>query len=202
MVNNNNNFLNEFNPNIEPYLDPYTDPYSMLIPPKMNKDENSVGIIKELSARKVFEQIRHQLYGEFWDSENKKWEKIPYYEPLMNDYGTAYVLRVLSSHLTDIITFSSYKEEDVPSMVMKIMRSIVPNIYINYKDFGIKNKTDIPTITNEIFVLICSAFRKSIGAGDRGVIGRTITEEIRGMSGSFPNVEKEGFLKRLNPFKR
>ncbi len=194
--------------NQDVYLQQRYDPFSdlgssFLIPPRNKNDDNSIGIIKALSPKNVLEQIRHQLCGEYWEEGEKKWSKIPYYEPLMNEKGIAFILRILSSHLTDVVTFSSYKEEDIYPVVSNIMHSIIPTLYINYKDFGITNKTYLPIISNEIFVLVYSAFRKSLGAGDRGVIGRTITEEIKGVNPmTFQNQERDGFLSRLNPFRK
>jgi len=193
---------------IDPYA--YGDPYSGigmdLIPPRpRDRDESSIGVIKELSARKVLETLRHNLIGEFFDSESKKWVRMPGYEPLLNDYGVAKYLQVASSVISDLVTFSNYREEEIPQIVKFVMKSIIPVMHLDYQRWGIKNKIDLPIITSQLFNLTLASFKKAQGAGDRGVIGRTISEQIvarnsnQDMGGS--GIDKgAGFYSRLNPF--
>lgn len=190
---------------IDPYG--YNDPYlgMDLIPPRpKDRDEQSIGIIKELSARKVLETLRHNLVGEFYDSESKKWEKTDGFEPLLNEYGRAKYIQIASSVVSDLVTFSNYREEEIPNLVKFVMKSIIPVMHLNYRQWGIKNKVDLPIITSQLFNLTLASFKKAQGAGDRGVIGRTISEQIVARNSNqdqLSGIDKgAGFYSRLNPF--
>lgn len=172
-----------------------------------DKDESpEIGVIRELSPKKVKEQIRMELKGFYYDFEKKQY--VPSGEaPMMNDLGIQKFIHSLSA-VTDTVTFSNFTIEQVNPMVMFIMESVIPTIYINYKEYGITNKSDLPVLTSKLFVLTTAAFQKAIGAGDRGVIGRTISENIisrrEGTQGPMRSLsnERRGLFSNLNPFRR
>ena len=184
------------------------DPLLDLMPP-MRKDRDdyaSIGIIRELSPKKIIETLRHNLVGEFYDTETKKWERVAGFTPMLNELGRAKYLQIVSSAVTDIVTFSNYQDDQVARLVKYIMRGAIPDICVNYKLYGIKNKSDISSVLTQLFNLVLGSFNKAIGAGDRGVIGRTISEQIHtnqiGNNEISPIDSGAGFYSKLNPFLR
>jgi hypothetical protein len=181
--------------------------YAQYIPRQQKeKDETpEIGVIRELSPKKVLEQIRMNLKGYFFDYEEKKYIKLEGFEPLMNDRGIAKYLSIISSVVTDLITFSNYTPEEIPQLVLFVCDKSIPVIHLNYKEYGIKEKSDLQIIDVQILNLTLAAFKKAVGAGDRGVIGRTIQESIMNRAGVLNNQikeEKGGFFSSLNPFKK
>ena len=191
----------------EDYL-PSQNAENLVLPPiREEREAAEIGIIRELSPKKVLEQIRMNLNGFFWDYEQKKYIKLEGFEPLLNNKGVAKYLSIMSSVVTDLVTFSNYKEEEIPKLVVHICDKVIPVIHINYKEYGVKEKSDLEIIDVQIFNLTLAAFKKAIGAGDRGVIGRTISENIltRGIVGNAqfaPQINQGGFLSKINPFSR
>ena len=189
------------------YYDPQ-DTENLVLPPiKEDRESSEIGIIRELSPKKVLEQIRMNLNGFFWDYDLKKYVKLEGFVPLLNEKGIAKYLSIMSSIVTDLITFSNYKEDEIPGLVVYICDKVIPVIHLNYKEYGIKDKSDLEIIDVQIFNLTLAAFKKAIGAGDRGVIGRTISESIltRGVVGDMQSASpanKRGFLSKVNPFSR
>jgi hypothetical protein len=124
---------------------------------------------------------------------------------MMNDLGIQKFCSALSA-VTDTVTFSNYDVEEAKKNTLFIMELVIPTIYINYKEYGIMNKTDLPVLTSKLFVLTYSAFKKAVGAGDRGVIGRTISENIMSRAGQMQQQQqperRQGFFSSINPFKR
>ena len=170
-------------------------------------ESTEIGVIRELSPRKVLEQVRMNLKGFFWDYEKKDWIQLPGFSPVMNDKGISKYLSIISSVVTDLVTFSSYKDEEINPLVLYVCDKAIPVIHINYREYGIKEKSDLQIIDIQIFNLTLAAFKKAVGAGDRGVIGRTISENILnrsgGMSqGNMSNRGRTSFLSRINPFSR
>lgn len=170
------------------------------------RESPEIGVIRELSPKKVLEQVRMNLKGFFWDYEQNAYVKIDGFEPLLNDRGIAKYLSIISAVVTDLVTFSSYNEKEVPALVLFVCDKAIPVIHVNYKEYGIKEKSDLQIIDIQIFNLTLSAFKKAVGAGDRSVIGRTIQESIVNRSGSVQPIRNEerrmGFFQRLNPFAR
>ena len=188
--------------------DGYIPEENLVLPPmhKEEKENPEIGIIRELSPKKVLEQLRMNLKGFFWDYEQRKYIKIDGFEPLLNEKGIAKYLSIMSSVITDLVTFSSYKEEEIPNLVIYVCDKAIPTIHINHKEYGIKDKCDLQIIDIQIFNLTLAAFKKAIGAGDRGVIGRTIQESIltKGLVGmQQQNLrEDKSFFSKLNPFNK
>lgn len=177
-----------------------------IMPPRFDKEESpEIGVIRELSPKKVKEQIRMELKGYYYDYDEKKFIKIEGEEPLMNEKGIQQFISCLAA-ITDTVTFSNYTIEDAKAHTLYVMESCIPTIYVNYKEYGIKNKSNLPILTSKLFVLTYAAFMKAVGAGDRGVIGRTITESIMNRGMGFREQpmmqEKRGGIFGLNPFRR
>jgi hypothetical protein len=175
-----------------------------VLPPRFPEKDDSpeIGVIRELSPKKVKEQIRMELKGYAYDYEQKKYVKIPGEEPMMNDKGIQKFISCLSA-VTDTVTFSNYQIEDAKKHTLFVIESALPTIYINYKEYGIENKSDLPVLASKLFVLTYAAFQKAVGAGDRGVIGRTIQESIMTRAGQQIQEQKRGGLfGNINPFSR
>jgi hypothetical protein len=182
-------------------------------PPSMRTDDQEIGLIKELSPKKVLEQLRMNLKGFFYDYEKKAYLKVPGFEPLMNDRGISKYLSIMSSVICDLVTFSNYKDEEINSLTLYVCSRAIPTIHINYQEYGIQDKSDLPIIDIQIFNLTLAAFKKAVGAGDRNVVrggyqekfgrGFTYGGGMGGMYGDDMMMQrqpKKGFLGRINPF--
>lgn len=179
-----------------------------VMPPRFQEKEepSEIGVIRELSPRKVKEQIRMELKGFEYDKEKKKWVKIEGETPMMNDLGIQKFLNSFPA-ITDTVTFSNYTFEVADKITLFIMESSIPSIYVNYKEYGIKDKSDLPILTAKLFTLTHAAFHQAVGAGHRGVIGRTISESIMTRSGEVRMAQQQlqergGIFSRINPFSR
>jgi len=170
---------------------------------KDDKEGSEVGVIRELSPKKVLEQLRRNLKGEFYDYDKKNYVLIDGFEPLLNDRGIAKYMSIVSSVITDLVTFSSYQPQEIPQLVLYICEKAIPIIHVNYKEYGVKEKSDLQILDVQIFNLTLAAFKKAMGAGDRNVIGRTISENIVNRSGQVNPLRDErgrGFFGKINPF--
>ena len=188
----------------EGFLNGSEQPYSVMPPQyKDEKESPEIGIIRELSPRKVLEQLEMNLRGFFYDYEQKRYVKKEDFDPLMNEKAIAKFISVVSAFISDIVTFSTYSIEEINKRVQYVCENIIPTFYINYKEYGIKSKSDLFLIETKILVICDAAFRKALGGGDRAVIRGTLSENIRsGMINQIGGGEKKGFLSRLNPFAR
>jgi len=176
--------------------------------PRVDEREEApeIGIIREMSPKKVLEQLRMNMKGWFWDYQSRKYTRVEGMKPLMNDIGISKYLSIMSSVITDIVTFSNYKEEEINNLVLFVCDKAIPVIHINYKDYGIQQKSDLQIIDIQIFNLTLGAFKKAVASGDRNVIRGTVTEAMMTRTGGIPSQqypqERKGVLGRINPFGR
>jgi len=170
-------------------------------PPERKEEAAEIGIIRELSPKKVLEQVRQNLKGYFFDYEKDKYVRIEGMEAIMNEKGISKYLSILSSVITDLVTFSNYKDEEINNLTLYVCDKAIPVIHINYKEYGIKSKSDLDILDIQIFNLTLAAFKKAVGAGDRGVVRGTITEDISKRSAyGFGQQQDRTFLQKINPF--
>lgn len=184
------------------------DFYQGVNPPRdeIRQEGTDIGVIRELSPKKVKEHIRMDLKGFDYDEQERRYIKRDGFEPLLNDKGIAKFINALPA-LSDTVTFSNYTAEQISKLVVFSMEQVIPSIYINYKEYGIKNKCDLPILTNMLFTITLGAYNKALGAGDRGVIGKVTTENIVSRGGQYNPMQQQperrnGFFSNLNPFRK
>ena len=179
-------------------------PENYIEPPQFREEKSpEIGVIRELSPKRVLEQVRMNLKGWYWDWEAEKYVQIDGFVPLLNEKGIAKYLAVVGSVVTDLVTFSNYSMDEIPKLVQYVCDKAIPTIHINYKEYGVKEKSDLQIIDIQIFMLTLAALKKAAGAGDRGVIGRTIQESIMTRAGQQQQQRnQESTFSKLNPFKR
>lgn len=179
------------------------EPQNYVMPPQEGKEESSeIGIIRELSPLKILARVRENLKGRFYDEETKEYKKLEGYEPLLNDYGISKYIAILMSSLNDVVTMSNIPPDEVNKLVRFVCRQTIPVMYINYKEWGVKIKSDLQLLSNQILMMTYGALHKGSGAGDRNVVRGTITESMvtrQGYPNQYPQKEG-GFLSRMNPF--
>lgn len=189
---------------LEPMEEEFQQNY-LLPPPEEEREVPEIGIIRELSPKKVLEQLRMNLKGYFWDYKEKEYTRIPGFEPLMNDKGIAKYLSFMSAIVTDLVTFSKYDKEEINDLVLYICDKAIPTIHINYKEYGIKEKSDLEIIDVQIFNLTLAAFKKAVGGGDRNLVRGTLSEQIMNRQSNMPMQmpqQKQGIFSRMNPFSK
>lgn len=183
--------------NIEEYESSQSEKgeYQPVIPPREKREESAeVGIIRELSPLKVINQLRMQLKGYSWDYDESKWVKTR--DPLMNDKGIGKYLSIISAIVSDLVTFSSYNPNEINPLVEYVCERAIPVIYVNYREYGIQEKSDLPIIDIQIFNLTKAAFHKAMGAGDRNVVRGTFGEQ---MMYKYDIPRKKGLFSKINP---
>jgi len=184
----------------QPMEEDYPENHSVTAPPD-REESPEIGIIRELSPKKVMEQLRMNMKGYFWDYESNGYIRV--IDPLMNERGIAKYLSIVASVVTDLLTFSAFKEDEIKELVLYVCDKAIPTIHVNYKSYGIKDKSDLQIIDIQIFNLTNSAFHKAVGGGDRSVVRGTVSEAMmsRNYAPQQRNPQEQGFLSKLNPFK-
>ena len=160
-------------------------------------NESSIGIIKELDPKNQLNLVRHYLNGEEWDDREKKYIKS--FDPVMNEKGVSKFISILAACVSSLTTFSHFREDDISKLALYICKNAIPVIYVYYKEYGITDKSNLSILDSQLLIMTLSALRKAYGAGDRSVIGRTISESINS-SMPQPFRDRRNIIDRINPF--
>lgn len=160
-----------------------------------------IGIIRELNPKKILDEIKMELSGHSWDPIKKKYEKITGMKALMSDAGISKILQIMSSFINQLTTFSNFDQERVDKLVVLIVEETYFNVAINWRDFGIPDKSSIATVQLKILMAAISALNRAKGAGDRNVVRGAVQESIsnRQMPDFYPQPQ-QSLLGKLNPF--
>ena len=187
-------------------LEPEEFHQNYLLPPQEEEREHpEIGIIREMSPKKVLEQLRMELKGKMWDPEKNEYIKVEGMEPIMNDKGIAKYLSIMSSVVTELVTFSKYDAEEINKLTLQVIKDATPVIYINYKGYGIREKSDLKIIKIQLRNLTLAAFKKAVGGGDRNLVRGTLSEQIMNRQSNMPQgmpQQKQGIFSRMNPFSK
>ena len=162
---------------------------------KISSPSEQVGIIRELNPSKFIEDERHFMKGEVYNRDKGKYEKMEDFTPLMNNLGISKYISILITPVTSLVTFGNYTQLEVNNLTRYFCGNIIPLIFIYYKEFGIL-KENLPIISSHIFLWTFASLKKGYGAGDRNLIGRSISESIVHSykpSETAPNTEKKGW---------
>ena len=75
---------------------------------------------------------------------------------------------------------------------MKDVHNLVKSFSLNWKKYGIKDKTDLDTINNSILVNIFLALKRAEGQGEKNWLSKISVENISNVP-RLPKAQKESF---------
>jgi len=171
--------------------------------PPMKRDSSlEIGLIREINPKKIMDDIEHYLTGEIFDLETGKY--IRKFKPIMNKEGINTFLFIANGVINQIVTLSNFEDDEIRKLAVYIMERAIPVISLNWKEYGVVDKTLLPTIHSMIFTMVWAALKKSLKEGERRMIGRTIQENIMSRQIPYENYQEKrgGIFSRLNPFGR
>jgi len=95
-----------------------------------------------LDRDKAPSRIAHELAGERYSIEDKKWNLIS--DPMLNEEGINWVVGVISQYFDVSAVATDLDENTVKRFTREMMTSILGKFEQCYKEFGIKRSNLIP----------------------------------------------------------
>jgi len=117
-------------------------------------------------------------------------------EPKMNDAGLKAMWFWLKSHINQNIILSHYEEREINNFMDAIQEDLVDELYLNWKIYGIKQKTDLDIINDSILGNIKAALNRAKKQGEKNWLGKISIENISGGS-RLPSIKKEGIFSKF-----
>jgi len=150
-------------------------------------------LLKQTNPKKVIKEIILRLQGM---EEKANGELVKIAEPKLNKSGIDNVWYILDSHINQNIIYSHLESREIKSIMNQIQKDIVDDLTLNWRDYGIKKKTDLDIINNSILVNIYLALKRAEGQNEKNWISKISIESISNNAKPLTN-KKEGDLEQI-----
>jgi len=115
----------------------------------------------------------------------------------MNKKGIESVWFILDSNINQNIILSHLEEHEIANIMDALQEDIVDDISLNWRQYGIVNKTDLDLINNTILVNIFAALKRAQGQNEKNWLSKISVENISS-SPSLPKASKGGFWNKFS----
>jgi hypothetical protein len=163
----------------------------------------------QLELDSILERIEHMLRGDqptfnngsiMWTPPQDKNEEI------LNHYGVAEVMRVLSNYVNRNTVLSNYDEDTINDKLLDLGRELKDLFYLKYEAFGwdtLEKRKLYPIIVRELIDVCHSAYLRALHGGERESLreARTVSQTDNGMGGininTAPQMRERGIFNPL-----
>jgi len=153
-------------------------------------------LVEQTNPKKVIENIVLLLQG-LRKLPGGKTEKLSKYsKPKMNEKGIEKIAFILASHINQNVILSHLDSNQIGNIMKSVSEDLVDNLALNWKEYGIIDKTDLDDINNSVLVNIYMALKRAEGQNEKNWLGKISIEQISGMP-RMPKQNKEGFWKKF-----
>lgn len=110
--------------------------------------------------------------------------------PLLNEYGIEAMITVLKSVLSQNIILSKLDMEEIKSMTDIIGESIIYDLELNYKKYGVIDTSQMDKVASVVIVSVYSSLKSAVG----GFTGGLISPMYRRLENVRPEGQKQAFF--------
>lgn len=158
-----------------------------------NQQQIQAALVEQINPNKILKEIELTLLGQEDDGYgNIKQVR----KALMNDKGISDMILITKSIVNQNTIMSALKEDEIGKLMENVTDDIIDKLTLNWKEYGIKDKTDLDTIHNIIVNMSFPALKRALFGGERGFLSKITVENIS----STPRNQlpkKQGFLDRF-----
>lgn len=146
-------------------------------------------LVEQTNPNKVVKEIMLTLRGL---EENPDGSVTQVGEAKMNDKGIRNVWVWCKGAINQGLILSHYEDYQISHIMDSIQQDFVDDLALNWKEYGIQNKTDLDLINNVVLINIDACLRRALGQNEKNWLGKISIEQISGMP-RIPRAKKEGF---------
>jgi len=150
-------------------------------------------IIEQTNPNKIVKEIMLVLRGQ---EENSRGEIEQVGVPKMNEEGLRNIWVWCKGAINQGIILSHYEDWEIGNIMNAFQEDLVDDLALNWKQYGIQNKTDLDLINNIVLININSALKRALGQNEKNWLGKISIENISGMS-RIPKPRKESFWNKF-----
>lgn len=155
--------------------------------------QNQAILVAQTDPKKIIKEIILRLEGR---EERSDGSIVKVGVSLLNEKGIKNIKFILDSNINDNIRLSHLEKRDITQIMDVIQNDLVDDLTLNYKDYEIKNKTDLDSINNSILVNVFCILKRAEEQGEKNWLGRSVLESIQSATRVAPQ-KKGGIFDKL-----
>lgn len=153
----------------------------------------------QLELDTILERIEHMLRGDkpTWESGSIIWKKPESdNEKILNDFGVAEIMRVLSNYVNRNTILSNYKEEVINEKMFDLGNELADLFFLKYEAMGLNSlekRKLYPIIVRELVDVVHSSYLRALHGGERESLreARQVTQTDNGMGQTIINTQPQ-----------
>jgi len=150
-------------------------------------------MVEQTNPKRVIEDIMLRLRGVVKKPDGTE---VQVSRPKMNKIGLENISYLLESFINQNVILSHLEETDVVRLMGVLSNDLVDSLALNWREWGITNKTDLDDINNSILLNVYMALKRALGQGEKNWLGKISIEQISGGQ-RLPKMKKESFWSKF-----
>lgn len=134
-------------------------------------------LVEQTNPKKVVENIILRLRG-LRKLANGSLIRVS--RPKVNKKGVEKISFILDSNINQNIIYTHLDEFQIGNLINEISKDLVDSLALNWKEYGIEDKTDLDDINNSVLINIYAALKRAEGQNEKNWIGKISIEQISG----------------------
>ena len=140
---------------------------------------NQAVLVSQTNPKKVVKEIVLRLQGL---KENPDGSTSHIAEPKINKKGVDNIWFILDSHINQNVILSHLESKEIKELMNGLQNDLVDDLSLNWRDYGIKKKSDLDVINNSVLFNVFLALKRAEGQGEKNWLGKISIENISGAS--------------------
>jgi len=150
-------------------------------------------LVEQTNPKKVVENIMLRLRGM---RKNPDGTETKIGDAKMNETGIKEVWFKLDSFINQNVILSHLDKREISNIMDALSKSLVLDLQLNWREYGITKKTDLDAINDTILLNIYMALKRAEGQGEKNWLGKISVEQISGAP-RFPTAKRESFWSKF-----
>ena len=155
--------------------------------------ESQAVLVEQTNPKKIVREVILRLEGLELKEDGSK---VKVSEPKLNKVGIDNMWFILDSHVNQGVILSHLEKQEIGNIMQGLQEDIVDDLSLNWREYGIKKKTDLDTINNSILVNTFVALKRAQEQNEKNWLGKISVENISNL-GKPPVPKKEGFWSKI-----
>ena len=163
---------------------------------QQSSQQVQAALVEQINPEKLLQDLKLGLLGleERWEKNEIKLVQVGL--PLMNEQGAMTMITCARSVVNQHTIMSAFEEKQISKLMITLLDAVIDDLTLNWKDYGIVQKTHLDIIHNMIMITGFAALNRGLNGGERKFLGTTTIENISTQP-KLQAPKKEGFLSRF-----
>jgi len=150
-------------------------------------------LVEQTNPKKVVEAIMLRLRGM---KKNPDGTETEIGDPKMNAIGIKEIWFKLDSFINQNVILSNLDKKEISSIMKFLSKSLVLDLQLNWREYGITKKTDLDAINDTVLLNIYMALKRAERQGEKNWLGKISVEQISSAP-RFQGAKKDSFWSKF-----